>query len=68
MRSARPNQLGQFQIKGLPPGDYLAAAIDFVQDGLWNDPEYLQSIRRDAKKFTLTEGESRTISLTLGTP
>ena len=27
------------------PGDYLAIAVDYVEDGTSNDPEYLESIR-----------------------
>src|SRR5690242_21588188 len=33
VRSARPDQQGTFQIKGLPPGDYLAVALEYVEDG-----------------------------------
>jgi carboxypeptidase family protein len=68
VRSARPDQQGQFQIKGLPPGEYLAAAIDYVQDGMWNDPEYLESIRRYAQKVTLAEGTTQPVSLKIVTP
>jgi hypothetical protein len=46
VRSARPDQQGQYQIKGLPPGRYLAVAVDYVESGLWNDPEYLVSAAR----------------------
>jgi hypothetical protein len=33
IRSVRPDQHGQFSIKGLPAGKYLIAAVDYVQDG-----------------------------------
>ena len=65
VRSARPDQQGQYQIKGLPPGEYLAAAMDYVQEGMWNDPEYLDSIRRYAQKFTLIDGGSQAVALKL---
>jgi carboxypeptidase family protein len=68
VRAVRPDHQGQFQINGLPAGDYLAVALDYVQDGMWNDPEYLASIRRDAQKLTLNEGGSRVISLKLMVP
>ena len=68
VRTARPDLQGQYQIRGLPPGDYLAVALEYVQDGVWNDPEYLESIRRYAQKLSLKEGESRTISLKFVTP
>jgi hypothetical protein len=63
VRSARPDQQGQYQIRGLPPGEYFALAMDYVQDGLWNDPEYLESIRRYAQRFTLGESDARTVAL-----
>ena len=33
VRAARPDQKGEFSIKGMPPGKYLIAALDYVQDG-----------------------------------
>ena len=67
VRAARPDQEGKYEIRGLPPGEYLAVAIDYVQEGLWNDPEYLESIRRDAQKLMLREGDAQVISLKLRT-
>jgi protocatechuate 3,4-dioxygenase beta subunit len=68
VRAGRPDQQGNFQARGLPPGEYLAAAIAYVEDGMWNDPEFLESIRRIAQKVTLGDGESRTIVLKLVNP
>jgi hypothetical protein len=68
VRSARPDQQGQYQIKGLPAGEYLAVAIDYVQEGMWNDPEYLESIRRYGQKFTLGEGATQAVALKLTVP
>ena len=63
MGATRPDQQGQYRISGLPPGDYLANAVDYVQEGQWNDPEYLESVRRYAQKLTISEGASRAITL-----
>ena len=68
VRIARPDQEGKFQIRGLPPGDYLAVAVDYVEDGMWNDPEYLESIRRYGRKVTLGEADAQTLALKLVTP
>lgn len=38
VRSARADQQGQFQVRGLPAGDYLAVAVDYFENGAWNDP------------------------------
>lgn len=68
VRSVRPNQQGQWQIKGLPPGDYLAVAVDFVEEGQWNEPEYLESIRRYGQKMTLTDGATQAVTLKIVAP
>jgi hypothetical protein len=68
IRGARPDRQGQWQIKGLPPGEFLAVAVDYVEDGQWNDPEYLESIRRYGQKLTLTDAASSAISLKVIVP
>jgi hypothetical protein len=35
---------------------------------LWNDPEYLESIRRHSQRLTLSEAQSRSLSLKPITP
>jgi hypothetical protein len=68
VRSARPDQQGAFQMKGLPSGDYLAVALEYVEDGSWNDPEYLESIRRYAQRLKLGDAASQTLALRLVSP
>ena len=68
VKAARPDQQGQWRVKALPPGDYLAIALEYVEDGAWNDPEYLESLRKAASSVTLGEGASRTVVLKLVTP
>jgi hypothetical protein len=68
VRATRPDQQGQWQIKGLPAGEYLAIALEYVEDGAWNDPEYLESLRRAAHKLTLVEGGSQTPALKVTVP
>jgi hypothetical protein len=68
VRAARPDQQGQFEIKGLPAGDYLAVAVDYVQQGMWNDPEYLEGLRRYGQRFTLRDGDARSVTLKLIIP
>ena len=57
-----PDQQGKFQIKGLPAGDYLAVSHSITsRTGSWNDPEYLESIRRYGQRISLSEAESQTV-------
>ena len=68
VRAIRPDQDGQWQLKGLPSGEYLAAALDYVEDGAWNDPEYLEALKQDAEKITIGDGSSQTVALKLAIP
>ena len=63
--AARPDQKGEYRIRGLPAGDYLAVALTYVEDGMWNDPEYLESLRASAQKVRLPEAGSQVLSLKL---
>ena len=55
-------------MRGLPAGDYLAVAVEYVATGMWNDPGYLESLRRDARRFTLGDGAMQTVSLRVVQP
>jgi hypothetical protein len=68
VKAARPDQQGQWRLKALPPGDYLAVALEYVEDGSWNDPEYLESLRKYAVTVTLGEGASETVALKVTVP
>jgi len=59
----RPDLNGRFEVKPLPPGSYYAAALEYLPDGDWNDPEVLERLKVNAKKFTLDDGESKTLEL-----
>jgi carboxypeptidase family protein len=62
---SRPDQEGRFQIKSLPAGGYLAVAVDYLAQGEWNDPDVLERLKAQATSFSLKEGETKTLSLTL---
>ncbi len=62
-RSARPDQSGRFKLESVRPGDYLAVALDYVQQWQVNDPEFLEDLRIKATKITLEEGQSPQLAL-----
>jgi hypothetical protein len=64
-RAVRPDQSARFVIQGLPPGTYRVAARDFIIDGQWDDPEFLQSIMRDAVRVELTDGSKADVKVVL---
>lgn len=67
VRTMRSDKSGTFRIAALPPGDYLAIALEYVLDGDWNDPQFLESPREQASRVSLREGEDGTIALQVKT-
>jgi protocatechuate 3,4-dioxygenase beta subunit len=65
--SARPNQQGRFQVKHLPAGSYYAVAVEYIAQGDWNDPEVLDRLKGQATRFTVSEGDVKTLDLKLET-
>lgn len=63
IQAARTDQAGAFRFNNLPPGDYLIVAVDDVEPGEWFDPAFLESIRDRAARFSLDEGEQKTIDV-----
>src|SRR5262249_13498047 len=61
----RPDQEGRFQVKNLPAGGYYAIAIDYLAQGEWNDPDVLERLKSRATGFSLDEGETKSLALTL---
>lgn len=68
IRAVRPDAEGRFSIGGLPAGVYRAIAREIVIDGQWEDPEFLQSLVKDAVRIELAEGASEIVKLTAGSP
>ena len=66
--SARPDQSGRYQFRGLPAGPYLAIALDYVEEGSWNDAVYLESIRHRAERFILGDAATQTLALKIAAP
>ena len=65
IQTARPDQDGRFKIDAAPPGDYLAAAFEYIEPGQSGDPDFLKLIRDRATIFSLGDGEVKTLSLKL---
>jgi hypothetical protein len=65
IRAVRPNRHGRYEIRGLPPGEYLIAAVDEVDQGDWWDPDFLDRVRPAAAPITLDESATGTQALKL---
>ncbi|MGH9219548.1 MAG: carboxypeptidase-like regulatory domain-containing protein, partial [Vicinamibacterales bacterium] len=65
-RAVRPDTNGRYNARNLPPSDeYGIIAVRNLEPGQSSDPEFLTRARDDAKPFSLTEGETKTVDIRL---
>jgi hypothetical protein len=66
VRTVRVDQNGVFRAPSLPPGErYLAVAVDYLEQGEFQDPLFLERMRGRATAFSLADGENKNVDLTL---
>ena len=66
VRMVRVDQNGVFRASGVPPGErYLALAVDYLEQGEFQDPLFLERMKGRGAAFSLNEGENKTLDLTL---
>jgi hypothetical protein len=66
IRTTRPATDGAFTLKGLPPGDYLLAALPDLEAGEWNDPTLLEQLVKSSATITLQDGQTTTQNYRIG--
>jgi hypothetical protein len=64
LRALRVSPRGSYQMDNLPPGDYLAVAIDDRFSANWQDPQRLDALSRLGTRVTLGAGAKQTMDLT----
>src|SRR5688500_7120129 len=66
VKIARAGETGQFTVRGLPPAtNYLALALEYLENGEHLEPEFLQRVKARAAHISLSEGEKKTLDLDL---
>lgn len=65
IRTARPDTYGRFEIRNVRPGRYVATAVEALEDGRQFSPEFQRELRRGAREFSLSEGETLSLDLRL---
>ena len=63
VRETRSARDGGFEFAGLPPGDYLAVAVENLPPQAWMNTDVLSRLRSLATSFRLDEGEEQVVSL-----
>ena len=65
IRTARPDQQGRYQVRGLPAGDYFAVAVPTLEAGDEWDPAFRKRVEPLGARFRLSEGQTTTLDLQL---
>ena len=64
-RLLRPDEKGTFRVRGLPAGDYVAAAVEALDSGREWDPAIQKAVRSAGHSFTLADGQTLALNLEL---
>jgi hypothetical protein len=59
---------GRYKVTGLPPGSYYIVALDRIEPGGAQDPDFLEKMAPNATGFSLVEAETRVIDLKVVQP
>jgi protocatechuate 3,4-dioxygenase beta subunit len=66
-RTERTDQHGVFKIKQVAPGDYALYSWDEVEDGAWEDPDFIRPFeeKKQGEKLTVQERDDKTVNITV---
>lgn len=65
VRTVRLSRPDRFSVRGLPAGDYVAAAFEWLDNGREWDPRIREAVRASGERFSLGDGQQLTLSLRL---
>jgi hypothetical protein len=64
-KSQTTDQYGHFDLRGIAPGDYLVFSWTDIDDGAWEDPEFMKPFleKNQGEKLSVQEGDAKTLNL-----
>jgi hypothetical protein len=65
VRSTRPDLAGAFEFRNVIPGSYLIVPLEYVRDGEWADPEFLENLREKGQRVRVDDKGAAPMQLTL---
>jgi hypothetical protein len=66
-RTERTDQHGVFKIKQVAPGDYALYSWDEVEDGAWEDPDFMKPFeeKKQGEKLSVQERDDKSFNITV---
>jgi len=61
--STNTDQNGRFELHGIVPGEYKLFSWDEVEEGAWEDPDFLKPFEEKGEKVSIQEGDAKSIDL-----
>jgi protocatechuate 3,4-dioxygenase beta subunit len=58
------DQYGNFDLRGIAPGDYKLFSWVEVESGAWEDPEFLRQFEEKGQRITLQDGDDSSVKVT----
>jgi hypothetical protein len=62
-KHATTDQFGHFDLRGIAPGDYKLFSWEEVEDGAWEDPDFLKPFEEKGERVSLQEGDVKTVDI-----
>jgi len=62
-KQATTDQFGHFDLRGIAPGDYKLFSWEEVEDGAWEDPDFLKPFEEKGEKVSLQKGDVKTVEI-----
>ncbi|MBV8514620.1 MAG: carboxypeptidase regulatory-like domain-containing protein [Acidobacteria bacterium] len=66
-RTERTDQHGAFKISQIAPGDYALYSWDEVEDGAWEDPDFMRPFeeKKQGEKVTVEDRDNKSYNITV---
>ena len=62
-RKVATDQYGHYLLRGIAPGDYKIFCWDEVEDGAWEDPDFLKAFEERGHKVSVEDADAKTVDV-----
>jgi hypothetical protein len=63
-KSIATDQHGNFELRGIAPGDYKLFSWEQIESDAWQDPDFLKTFEDKGERITVQDSDQKTVNLT----